>query len=410
MPFFIWSLATFFIFYICAILGNLMPGIKILNIVGARPQIIKASAISRAIQTHFSDRITELIVHTGQHYDKEMSDVFFEELEIHKPHYNLGVGSAGHGRQTSLMLTGIEEILNNEKPDCVILYGDTNSTIAGAIAAAKLHYPVIHIEAGLRSFNKKMPEEINRIVSDHCSTLLFAPTNAAFKNLMNEGFRPENSPPYTIDNPKIYLTGDIMFDNTVFFAQLAETKKGTFLDQLPVQKNNFVLVTIHRDSNTDDSERLRSIISTLRILSDENQICMVMPLHPRTINTLKTRIPDFYSEISATRHIKIIPPVSFLEMTLLEKNCRMIITDSGGVQKESHFFKKPCIVLRKETEWIELVQNGTAKLVDADPQLIRSEFEYFLKNGSALEFPSFYGDGKAAEFILREILMLFEKV
>ncbi len=197
-----------------------MRKIKLLNIVGARPQIIKASAISRAIRKHYSERYIEIIVHTGQHYDKEMSEVFFDELEIHKPDYNLGVGSAGHGRQTSMMITGIEEVLFKEKPDCVILYGDTNSTLAGALAASKFHFPVIHIEAGLRSFNKNMPEELNRIMSDHSSTLLFAPTNAAFKNLMNEGFRPENSPPYTIDNPKIYFTGDIMYDNTLFFAEL----------------------------------------------------------------------------------------------------------------------------------------------------------------------------------------------
>src|SRR5664279_460499 len=223
-----------------------MSNIKLINIVGARPQIIKASAISRAIRKHFSDKITEIIVHTGQHYDKEMSEVFFDELEIHKPHYNLGVGSAHHGRQTSLMITGTEEVLLKEKPDCVLLYGDTNSTLAGALAASKLHFPIIHIEAGLRSFNKTMPEEINRIMSDHSSTLLFAPTNVAFKNLMGEGFRPENSPPYTIDNPKIFFTGDIMYDNTLFFAALAEKKKINFLDSLSIKKDNYILVTIHR--------------------------------------------------------------------------------------------------------------------------------------------------------------------
>ena len=209
-----------------------MPQIKLLNIVGARPQIIKASAISRAIRTHFAAEIKEIIVHTGQHYDKEMSDVFFDELEIHKPHYNLGVGSASHGRQISKMITGIEDVLIKEKPDCVILYGDTNSTAAGALAASKMHCPLVHIEAGLRSFNKTMPEELNRIISDHASTLLFAPTNAAFKNLMNEGFRPENSPPFTIDNPKIYFTGDIMYDNSLFFAGLAEKKKASYLEKV----------------------------------------------------------------------------------------------------------------------------------------------------------------------------------
>jgi UDP-GlcNAc3NAcA epimerase len=387
-----------------------MPQIKILNIVGARPQIIKASAISRAIRKHFSTRITEVLVHTGQHYDKEMSQVFFDELEIHKPDYNLGVGSAGHGKQTSMMITGIEEVLLKEKPDCVILYGDTNSSLAGALAASKLHYPVIHIEAGLRSFNKTMPEELNRIMSDHASTLLFAPTNDAFKNLMAEGFRLENSPPYTIDNPKIYLTGDIMYDNTLFFAGLAEKKKASFLDEMSLDRNNFILVTIHRDNNTDDINRLQGIMDTLRRLASEKRIKLVMPLHPRTINSLKSNLENLYNEISGMDFIKIIPPVSFLEMILLEKNCRMIITDSGGVQKESHFFKKPCIVLRKETEWIELVNNGTARLVDADPLRIEDEFIRMLANHSELEYPGFYGNGKTAEFILKEILLMFEKV
>ena len=386
-----------------------MPQIKLINIVGARPQIIKASAISRAIRKHFSGKISEIIVHTGQHYDKEMSDVFFDELEIHKPHYNLGVGSARHGRQTAMMITGIEDVLFDEKPDCVLLYGDTNSTLAGAVAASKLHYPVIHIEAGLRSFNKTMPEELNRIISDHSSTLLFAPTNAAFKNLIGEGFKPENSPPYTIDNPKIYLTGDIMYDNTLFFAGLAEKKKSTFLEQLSLVRNEYALVTIHRDSNTDDIVVLNEILVTLKTLAEEKNIVLVMPLHPRTIVSLKTKLKSLYDDLTHCDHIKIIPPVSFLEMILLEKNCRLIITDSGGVQKESHFFKKPCIVLRKETEWIELVNNGTAKLVGADPERIRFEFLNFVDLKIPLDYPGFYGDGKTAEFILNEILMMFEK-
>ena len=386
-----------------------MPHIKLINIVGARPQIIKASAISRAIRKHFSKDITEIIVHTGQHYDKEMSDVFFEELEIHKPGYNLGVGSAGHGRQTSMIITGIEEVLLKEKPDCVLLYGDTNSTLAGALAASKLHFPVIHIEAGLRSFNKTMPEELNRIFSDHSSTLLFAPTNTAFKNLMAEGFRPENSPPYTIDNPKIYLTGDIMYDNTLIFAGLADKKKATFLEDMSLVKNKYILVTVHRDTNTDDIVRLKEILVTLKTLAEEKDIILVMPLHPRTIVSLKTRLSSLYDELNQCNHIKIIPPVSFLEMILLEKNCKMIITDSGGVQKESHFFKKPCIVLRKETEWIELVDNGTAKLVGADPDRIRHEFLSFMDSHANLQYPAFYGDGKTAEFILNEILLMFEK-
>ncbi len=387
-----------------------MSPIKLLNIVGARPQIIKSSAISRAIRKYFSKEITEILVHTGQHYDKELSEIFFDELEIHKPDYNLGVGSAGHGRQTSMMITGIEEVLIKEKPDCVLLYGDTNSTLAGALAASKLHFPVIHIEAGLRSFNKTMPEELNRIMSDHSSTLLFAPTNAAFKNLMSEGFRPENSPPYTIDNPKIYLTGDIMYDNTLFFADLAEKKKSEVLDNLSLVRDNFILVTIHRDTNTDDPSRLKDILVTLKTLSEEKATTMVMPFHPRTIICLKTKLKSLYKELQESSYIKIIPPVSFLEMILLEKNCKMIVTDSGGVQKESHFFKKPCLVLRKETEWIELVNNGTAKLVDADSVRIKDEFLKLFDSQAVLDYPGFYGNGKTAEFILKEILLMFEKV
>jgi len=385
-----------------------MSQIKLINIVGARPQFIKASAISRAIKLSSSDTIGEIIVHTGQHYDKEMSDVFFDELEIHQPHYNLGVGSSSHGRQTSMMITGIEEVLLKEKPDCVLLYGDTNSTLAGAIAASKMHFPVVHVEAGLRSFNKTMPEEINRIVSDHASTLLFAPTNAAFKNLMREGFRPENSPRYTIDNPKIYLTGDIMYDNALFYSELAEKKKSAFLESLKVKRNGFVLVTIHREINTDNTRRLEVLMKTLISLAQETSMTFVMPLHPRTILSLKTKLPSLFEDLNKSPFIRIIPPASYLEMILLEKNSRMIITDSGGVQKESHFFRKPCLVLRAETEWVELVKNGTAELVDADPVKIRDGFMKFKNDGSDLTYPSFYGDGKTAEFILNEIIMMFE--
>ncbi|MBN2666163.1 MAG: UDP-N-acetylglucosamine 2-epimerase (non-hydrolyzing) [Bacteroidales bacterium] len=386
-----------------------MSKIKLLNIVGARPQIIKSSAISRAIRTGFSDQITELTLHTGQHYDKEMSDVFFDELEIHKPDFNLGVGSARHGRQTAAMITGIEEVLLKEKPDGLLLYGDTNSTLAGAIAASKQHFPVIHIEAGLRSFNKTMPEELNRIISDHSSTLLFAPTNAAFKNLMLEGFRPENSPPYTIDNPKIYLSGDIMYDNSLFFAELAERKKSELLDSLALERDKFILATIHRDMNTDDPNRLEAILSTIRNLAEEYKIPFVMPFHPRTMNSLKSGLASLLENLRKSKYIRIIPPVSYLTMTFLEKNSFMIVTDSGGVQKESHFFRKPCVVLRKETEWIELVANGTVMLADANPDLILHAFKGYFQPGTNLEYPGFYGDGRTSEFILREILSLLER-
>lgn len=385
-----------------------MSTIKLLNIVGARPQIIKSSAISRAIRTGFSDRITGLTVHTGQHYDKELSDVFFDELEIPMPDFNLGVGSARHGRQTAAMIAGIEDVLIEQKPDGVLLYGDTNSTLAGAVAASKQRFPIVHIEAGLRSFNKTMPEEINRIMCDHVSTLLFAPTNAAFKNLMHEGFSPENSPPYTIDNPKIYITGDIMYDNSLYYAEMAERKKAGLLESLEIERNNFVLATIHRDINTDDAGRLERIMSTVKALAEDYRIPFVIPFHPRTMKSLKSGLVSLLADLRKSRYIRIIPPVSYLTMTFLEKNCLMIMTDSGGVQKESHFFRKPCIVLRKETEWIELVTNGTVILADADPALIHQAFEGFVQPDINLDYPGFYGDGKTSEFILREILMLFE--
>ncbi len=384
-----------------------MKKLKILNIVGARPQIIKASAISRAVAGEFADKIDEVIIHTGQHYDRELSEVFFDELEIRKPDHNLQVGSGRHGRQTGLILERIEEVILNEKPGCIVIYGDTNSTLAAALAASKQHYPVVHIEAGMRSFNKTMPEELNRIVADHASTLLFASTNTAFKNLMAEGFRPENVAPYSINNPRMVLTGDIMYDNSLFYAGLAERKKHDFIDKMGLSGDEFVLVTIHREINTDDIGRLTAIFSTLMDLAEKNQMTMVMPLHPRTLIALRDKVPVLYGKLSGNQLTRVIRPVSFLEMILLEKKAVMVITDSGGVQKESHFFSKPSVVLRKETEWVELVKNGTVMLADADPGKITAAWEYFMHNKESLKFPGFYGDGKAAVTILQEIIEVF---
>lgn len=377
--------------------------LKILTIIGARPQIIKAAALSRAIKNNFSDKIKEVIVHTGQHYDENMSQVFFDELNIPSPNYNLNVGSGSHGKQTAVMIEKIEEVLLKEKPNCIVLYGDTNSTLAGAIAASKIQVPVVHIEAGLRSFNKSMPEEINRIMCDHVATLLFSPTKAGYENLKKEGFLENNSAPYSFDNPKIYHCGDVMYDNSLHFSSVAENKT-TILQKLELKENSFLLATIHRNNNTDESDRLIAIFSAINKIALKEKIAVVIPLHPRTAKLLKQNLSaDLYDTVTKNTLIKIIEPVSFLEMIALEKNAKLILTDSGGVQKEAFFFEKPCVILRSETEWIELVECGAATIADADEAKIIKAFEKY-NNNNNLSFPPLFGNGKAAEFICGEIL------
>ena len=374
---------------------------KILTIIGARPQIIKAAALSRAIKNSFSNEIKEIIVHTGQHYDSNMSKVFFDELGIPKPDYNLNVGSGAHGKQTALMISGIEELLQKEEPDYIVLYGDTNSTIAGAIAASKMHIPVIHIEAGLRSFNRKMPEEINRVVCDHVSTLLFSPTLTGYNNLVNEGFSTQNMRPYTPDNPSIFHCGDIMYDNSLYFSKIAE-EKSDILQQLGLKAGKFVLATVHRDYTTDIPENLNSVFRALIQISKKTTV--VLPLHPRTRNILKSEShKNLFGEILETQDLMLIEPVSFLDMIQLESNAQLIMTDSGGVQKESYFFQKPCIIMRPETEWVEILETGAAKIVGADYQKIISAYAE-LTSLSNINFPQIFGDGKAAVFICETIL------
>jgi UDP-GlcNAc3NAcA epimerase len=382
--------------------------IKILTIIGARPQIIKAAALSRAIKNSFSDQIRELILHTGQHYDDNMSGVFFNELQIPASDYNLNVGSGSHGIQTAQMMEGIESAILTEKPDCVILYGDTNSTLAGAVAAAKLHVPVVHIEAGLRSFNKSMPEEINRIVCDHCSTLLFSPTLTGYNNLVKEGFNPGNTPPFTADNQGIFHCGDIMYDNTLFFAGIVR-KSAVLLENLDIDKGQYILATLHRPNNTDDPQRLEAILRAFANITTESRFSIILPLHPRTVKMIQ-RLPenDFKRQITKNEKIKMIPAVSFLEMTMLEEDSAMIITDSGGVQKEAYFFKKPCIILRDETEWVEIVENGCAILAGADEKKITDAYRQ-LRSGPPASYPELFGNGKAAEFICGEIVKNFRK-
>ena len=377
--------------------------IKIVTIIGARPQIIKAAALSRSISTYFTGSISEIIVHTGQHYDTNMSQVFFDELGIPAPDYNLGVGSGSHGRQTAMMIEGIEKILTQIMPEFLVLYGDTNSTLAGAIAASKLRVPIVHIEAGLRSFNKSMPEEINRIMCDHASTLLFSPTLTGFNNLLREGFSAHSALPYSSDNPGIFHCGDIMYDNSLHFSGLAD-KRSMILEEWKLDMGKFILATIHRDNNTDIPERLNSIFSALDMISRENKVIIALPLHPRTAGLLEKNLNSVvHNSIKANSQIKIMPPVSFLDMIKLEKHAEIVITDSGGVQKEAYYFRKPCIIARPETEWVEIIESGAGVVADADTDKIIAASNGFLQN-PPLNFPSVFGDGKAAEFICRTIL------
>jgi len=377
--------------------------LKIVTVVGARPQIIKAAALSRTIRNSFSKEIKEIIIHTGQHYDANMSQVFFEELGIPAPDINLNIGSGSHGKQTAAMLEGIEKVLLAEKPDYIVLYGDTNSTLAGAIAASKIHIPIVHIEAGLRSFNKSMPEEINRIMCDHSSTLLFVPTSTGIKNLEKEGFSTENAAPYTADHPGVFHCGDIMFDNLVYFSEIAG-QKTDIMQTLNLVENEFVLCTIHRDNNTDSPERLQQIISAMCNIAEKMHLKIVIPMHPRTSKIIESKLPEeLYKRLSGNKNIHMIPPVSYLEMIVLEKNANLILSDSGGVQKEAYFFKKPLVVARPETEWVEIIENGAGIIADADEKRIISAIMHF-KNIGSLDFPNVFGDGHAAEFICRTML------
>lgn len=376
---------------------------KIITIVGARPQIIKSSAISRAISSLFKADLTEIIVHTGQHYDENMSNVFFDEMKIPQPNYNLNVGSGSHGKQTARMLEGLEEIFISEKPDAVLVYGDTNSTIAGALAATKIFIPVVHVEAGLRSYNKAMPEEINRIACDHMSTLLFTPTISGIENLKKEGFSVNASGKASANHPHVYHCGDIMYDNSLYFSEVSN-EKSTYLNDLDLLPNEFILCTVHRDSNTDIKENLESIFSALLAIAENSELKIVLPLHPRTKGKLKEQLnPELLDSIENCAFIQIIPPAGFLDIIALERNARMIITDSGGLQKESYFFEKPCLILRPQTEWVEIVENGNAILTDANYDRIIDGFNGLIQKED-YTYPNFYGDGKAAEFICRTIV------
>ena len=385
--------------------------IKLLTIIGARPQIIKAAAISRAIQAHFSDKIEEHILHTGQHYDQNMSAVFFDELGIPQPHYNLHVGSGTHATQTARITEGVEQVLLTAREqgtpfDGVIVYGDTNSTLAASIAAVKIHVPVFHIEAGLRSFNMTMPEEVNRIVCDQLSTILFTPTQTGLQNLHAEGFT-EGGIKQRVHfanglAPRVVLSGDVMYDNSLYFSQIAD-QKSDIIERLGLTPRAFVLATIHRPANTDNATNLQSIFAALLDIAEQEQIDIVLPLHPRTRKMLPEQLSQALLErIEHTPHMKIIEPASFFEIIRLEKNARVVMTDSGGVQKEAFFFETPCVILRPETEWVEIVEAGAGVIADADYQRIMEGYRSLA--GKVVNFPPLFGDGHASEKILAEIV------
>ena len=373
--------------------------LKILTIIGARPQIIKAAALSRAIRSGFSGRIAEKILHTGQHYDSNMSQVFFDELGIPQPDFNLHVGSGSHGVQTAKMIAGIEKVLQSEPFDALVVYGDTNSTLAGAVAACKLHVPVVHIEAGLRSFNMTMPEEQNRIVCDQLSSLLFAPTETAMENLRHEGFMDSKAVFANGRGRQVYNSGDIMYDNSLYFAGIA-AEKTTVLKDNALGPDGFVLATIHRDNNTDDPRRLTAIFKALLQISED--CAVALPLHPRTAKLLETNLEKEVHAQLRHSNVRIIPPVSFLEMTALEQNARMVLTDSGGVQKEAFFFARPCVIMRPETEWKEIVEQGAGIIADADSDKIINAYNLF-KN-KKLNLKPVFGDGNASTIIADKML------
>ncbi|MGH8397658.1 MAG: non-hydrolyzing UDP-N-acetylglucosamine 2-epimerase [Gammaproteobacteria bacterium] len=357
---------------------------KILTILGARPQFIKAAAVSRVLRQ--TKNCQEILVHTGQHYDYGMSEVFFRELEIQEPAYNLGIGSGNHGMQTGRMLEGIEEILLREQPDWVLVYGDTNSTLAGALAASKLRIPLAHVEAGLRSFNRDMPEEINRVVSDHIADILFAPTIIAVANLANEGIFGES----------VHEVGDVMYDVALFYSEKARAESG-ILRHLEVKAGGYILATVHRAENVDDPVRLHTILDGLCRVA--NELPVVLPLHPRARKMLTG---DIALKLERSG-VLLVDPVGYLDMVMLELNAKAIATDSGGVQKEAFFHKVPCVTLRSETEWVELVEMGWNTLVTPnDVSRICNAILNAQKGKSAVRAP--YGTGNSAHLVAAALM------
>ena len=382
---------------------------KIATIIGARPQFIKAATISRAIAQHnqsgSTPAVEEITIHTGQHYDEGMSAVFFRELEMAKPTYNLEIGghdaascppiSSSHGWQTGRMLMAIEEVLLKEKPDWVLIYGDTNSTLAGALAAAKLHIRIVHVEAGLRSYNRLMPEEINRIVTDHLSTYLFCPSKTAVENLRREGIASPLTPDASRLTPNVFIVGDVMAD-ALQFATTKASAHSDILARLELQPQGYLLATVHRAENTDDPDRLGNIMAAFSELAEREPV--ILPLHPRTKKILDD---NFSLRLTPHPSLKIIDPVGYFDVIALEKSSRHLLTDSGGMQKEAYWLKVPCITLRDETEWIETVELGWNILTGADRDRIIETVRTFK---APSEHPPLYGDGNAAAHCLKALL------
>ena len=356
---------------------------KIVTVVGARPQFIKAAAVSRVIRDDYSGKIEEVLVHTGQHYDENMSKVFFEELDIPQPKHNLEISGGQHGAMTGRMLEAVENVLLKEKPDWLLIYGDTNSTLAGALAAAKLHIPVAHVEAGLRSFNMRMPEEVNRIIADRVSSLLFCPTDTAVNNLKAEGV-----------TKGVHNTGDVMYDVALFYRERAR-QQSAILKNLGLTSGKFALATCHRAENTDDPSKLGEILSALAEVAED--IPVVLPLHPRTRKLV--------GEYGLSQHLTkliVTEPLPFLDMVALEQAAKLILTDSGGVQKEAFFYGVPCITMRDETEWVETVELGWNLLVGSSKQAILSAVSQSIKNTHANTVAP-YGNGTAAQSIVAKL-------
>jgi len=364
--------------------------LEVMTIVGARPQFVKAAVLSRLVRSDaYRDTIRETLVHTGQHYDENMSEVFFRDMEIPKPDVNLNVGSGSHGAMTATMLSGIESLILERKPDLVLVYGDTNSTLAGALAAAKLHVPVAHVEAGLRSYMMAMPEEQNRRIADQLSSWLFCPTNTAVANLKKEGILDSGTASPDPDLKSVLMTGDVMLDASQFYRKNASARAGYILDGLPL---DFYLLTIHRAENTDNPVRLASIVSAINSTPERPA---VFPIHPRTKKIMSQQ------GLSFGPHVRLLPPVGYYEMLCLEGACSFVLTDSGGVQKEAFFFGKPCATLRDSTEWVELVDVGWNILVGADEKAIVRAITNIKFPDSK---PSLYGDCNAGEKILNNLL------